>query len=118
MKKQLLVKLEETQSSPDNTILDKTNLDITLEDSIQLDRSPAPRKSLNASQDSVKSVDLGTPILKSSSPYNKLPPSEKFSKNICDVLNFENLPDSTGKYEQMTEVLQRVRNSMVRIHQK
>ncbi|XP_015123905.1 zinc finger CCHC domain-containing protein 8 homolog [Diachasma alloeum] len=57
----------------------------------------------------VKSVELGTPILQSTSPFTKLPSSEKFSKDICDVINFENLPNSTGKYEKMTGILQKVR---------
>lgn len=73
--------------------------------------------SLSTNQASVKSVHLGTPILTSSSPYNKLPSSEKFSKDICDVINFENLPDSMGKYEQMSGVLQKVRNTMAKLNQ-
>lgn len=76
-----------------------------------------PHRSLNTSQTSVRSVHLGTPILPSTSPYNKLPSSEKFSKDICDVINFENLPDSTGKYEQMSGVLQKVRSTMTRLQQ-
>lgn len=116
MKKQLLVELEETslQFNPGASSKNNTNITITSEDNIQLNRSPTLRKSLNTS--SVKSVDLGTPILQSTSPYNKLPLSEKFSKNICDVINFENLPDSTGKYKQMTVVLQKVRNTIAKIH--
>ncbi|XP_014211070.1 zinc finger CCHC domain-containing protein 8 homolog [Copidosoma floridanum] len=65
---------------------------------------------------SVKSVHIGTPILQSCSPYRRLPTSEKFSKNICDVINFENLPDSTGKYDQMTELLQKVRRTLSDLH--
>jgi zinc finger CCHC domain-containing protein 8 len=65
---------------------------------------------------SVLAVHLGTPILKSNSPYRKLPNSEKFSKDICDVINFENLPDSTGKYDQMSELLQKVRSTILELH--
>lgn len=72
---------------------------------------------INTSYGSVKSIDFGTPVLQSTSPYNKLPPSEKFSKNICNLINFENLPDSTGKYEQMTGVLQKVRHTLAKLHQ-
>lgn len=61
-------------------------------------------------------VDLGTPVLQSLSPFNRLPSSEKFSKNICDVINFENLPDATGKYEQMSGLIQKVRTKMATIH--
>lgn len=60
----------------------------------------------------VKPIHLGTPILKSVSPFRRLPSSEKFSKDICDVINFENLPDATGKYDQMSELLQKVRSAV------
>ncbi|KAL7302986.1 hypothetical protein TKK_0004212 [Trichogramma kaykai] len=61
-------------------------------------------------------VMLGTPILKSCSPYKRLPTAEKFSKDICDVINFENLPDSTGKYDQMVGVLEKVRRTVSKLH--
>ncbi|XP_072744365.1 zinc finger CCHC domain-containing protein 8 homolog isoform X2 [Anoplolepis gracilipes] len=107
-----------------NTSLD-TELNIRLNTSVsnettmsQFSSTPIQSsKFLNTSQTSVKSVHLGTPVLPSTSPYNKLPSSEKFSKNICDVINFENLPDSTGKYEQMSGVIQKVRRTMAKLHQ-
>lgn len=58
---------------------------------------------------SVKSSEYGTPLIKSTSPYARLPSSDKFSKDICDVIHFENLPDSTGKYEKMAGLIQKVR---------
>lgn len=60
----------------------------------------------------VRTTCFGTPILKSSSPYNRLPNPDNFQKDVSPVINFENLPNSTGKYEQMTEVLQKVRNKL------
>lgn len=75
-----------------------------------------PRSSIST-LGQVKSVDLGTPILQSASPYTFLPSSEKFSHDICDVINFENLPDSTGKYEQMSELIRKVRTVVTRIQQ-
>lgn len=65
----------------------------------------------------IKSVDLGTPILKSVSPYSNLPSSSRFSQNICDVINFENLPDSVGTYEKMSGILRKVRSTISRIQQ-
>lgn len=79
-------------------------------------RCSTSRRSLNSTYGSIKSIDLGTPILQSASPYVKLPSSEKFSKNICDVINFENLPDSTGKYEQITGVLHKVRDILAKLN--
>lgn len=111
------------QCCPDTSI--KNDLNTTLNTSVS-DKMPQsnstpirsiPQRSSDINQASVKSIHLGTPILPSTSPYNKLPSSEKFSRDICDVINFENLPDSTGKYEQMSGVLQKVRNIMARLHQ-
>lgn len=53
----------------------------------------------------------GTPILKFS-VYDKLPVGDNFKVGVSDVINFENLPDSTGKYEQMKGLLKNVRRKM------
>lgn len=75
--------------------------------------SDTPKTPVNGlARKSTISVHVGTPILHSVSPFKRLPSAEKFSKDICDVINFENLPDSTGKYDQMTELLQKVRNTL------
>ncbi|XP_014272383.1 zinc finger CCHC domain-containing protein 8 homolog [Halyomorpha halys] len=74
---------------------------------------------LNASMDTpgsthgkIKFIDYGTPVLKIHSPYSKLPPPEAFKKDISDVINFENLPDSTGAYEKLKGVLKSARTKM------
>ncbi|RZC40741.1 zinc finger CCHC domain-containing protein 8 -like protein [Asbolus verrucosus] len=64
----------------------------------------------------VKTTCFGTPILKSNSPYLTLPNPDNFSKDVSPVINFENLPNSTGKYEQMADVLQKVRSTLKNIH--
>lgn len=63
----------------------------------------------------VTSVTLGTPVIVTS-PYLNLPSSEKFSKDICDVINFENLPDSTGKYEKMSGLIKKVRTFVTKLN--
>ncbi|XP_011634594.1 zinc finger CCHC domain-containing protein 8 homolog [Pogonomyrmex barbatus] len=113
--------ISESQCCPDTSLKNDSNTTLTLDTSItnkilQPDSTPN-RSASRRTSDQVKSVYLGTPILPSTSPYNKLPSSEKFSRDICDVINFENLPDSTGKYEQMTGVLQKVRNTMAKLQQ-
>ncbi|GLG98420.1 hypothetical protein R5R35_013835 [Gryllus longicercus] len=97
-KRQLLAELEDGGSSSDNNLTQK-----------------ATPTTPNLGR--VKSVSLGTPILKSASPFSRLPEPEKFSKNICDVINFENLPDSTGKYEQMSGIIKKVRTVVARMHE-
>ncbi|XP_076627721.1 zinc finger CCHC domain-containing protein 8 homolog isoform X2 [Colletes latitarsis] len=126
MKKRLLVEIElqESTSSPSNSnVLSKNDSPMLKSDMPPPSNEVTPesnrlrQSTLNSSCGSVKSVDLGTPVLQSASPYSKLPSSEKFSKNICDVINFVNLPDSTGKYEQMTGVLQKVRDKLAELQQ-
>ncbi|XP_013146292.1 PREDICTED: zinc finger CCHC domain-containing protein 8 homolog [Papilio polytes] len=65
----------------------------------------------------VKSTSLGTPILNVVSPYLKLPSDDKFAKDMCDVINFENLPNSTGKYKKICNLLKKVKSEVDRIQE-
>nr|XP_014102844.1 zinc finger CCHC domain-containing protein 8 homolog [Bactrocera oleae] len=65
--------------------------------------------------DIIKESHMGTPVLHFS-PYEKLPAGDNFKVGVSDVINFENLPDSTGKYEQMKEVIKKVRNIVTKLH--
>lgn len=71
------------------------------------------------SQDTTKREDTfgrilssteGTPLLTTKFKHSRLPPPENFSKDICDVINFENLPESTGKFEKMRGLLKKVKH--------
>lgn len=64
----------------------------------------------------VTNTVLGTPVLKFS-PYESLPSGDKFALGICHHINFENLPDSTGKYEKMKSLLKKVRNQVTELNQ-
>ena len=98
-KQLLLAELEDGGSSSDTT-----------------PRTPLPKPG-SSMLGKVKSVDLGTPVVQSASPYSRLPNPEKFSRDVCDIINFENLPDSTGKYEKMNDLLRKVRTEVARIQQ-
>lgn len=76
------------------------------------DSSKSCDPDIKESSAAVKTSSFGTPILKSASPYAKLPKPDNFSQNISPVINFENLPNATGKYDQMTGILQKVRTSL------
>ncbi|KAI5720490.1 hypothetical protein M8J77_007427 [Diaphorina citri] len=80
--------------------------------------TPPPTLSKTASTPnlgSIKTIDLGTPIIDHAVSFDRLPSQEAFSKNICDVLNFDNLPDSTGKYKILSKVVKKVRNFMTKL---
>ncbi|KRF97846.1 uncharacterized protein Dwil_GK26861 [Drosophila willistoni] len=80
----------------------------------------SPKPSLPSSKtpqgtpNSKKASYAGTPIIKFSI-YDKLPMGDKFKVGVSDVINFENLPDSTGKYEQMKDLLKNVREKMTKL---
>lgn len=63
----------------------------------------------------VKTTSYGTPVINVASPFLKLPSEDKFSKDICDVINFENLPNSTGKFKQISKLLKKVKSEVDRI---
>jgi len=43
--------------------------------------------------------------------FFSLPESEKWTTNTTDHLLYENLPETTGKYEKLREILQKVREA-------
>ncbi|TRY75591.1 hypothetical protein TCAL_00521 [Tigriopus californicus] len=56
-----------------------------------------------------KGVEEGTPIVHTYSDYKSLPDQNKWAKDVTDHILFENLPDTTGKWDQMRKVIQRGR---------
>lgn len=66
---------------------------------------------LHASKETV----CGTPVIQGVSPFNNLPNSEKWREGVTDVMDFENLPESIGKYEKMRTVLEKVRVKVKKI---
>lgn len=106
---------EENTNEANSGIDDQDDIPLTrVEDCIDLDNSTDERisDSEKPSTSAIKTSVLGTPILKSNSPYSRLPNMDNFTKDVSPVINFENLPNSTGKYEQMTGVLQKVRTKL------
>ena len=56
----------------------------------------------------------GTPVVLAKAPSASadtkgLPEASKFAAGITEHLPFENLPDATGKYQQMKKVLEGIR---------
>lgn len=58
----------------------------------------------------------GTPLLKSASSFDKLPDGDKWAVGVSDVINFENLPDSVGKYEKMKVLIKKVQEVVKQIN--
>ena len=63
--------------------------------------------SFDSSHSKSVSKDYGTPILKG--PVELLPDSSKFSEGIEDHIPYENLPDATGTYDKIRDLISKVR---------
>lgn len=57
----------------------------------------------------VDSTIDGCPVLDSFSGFSRLPNGDNFKVGVSDVIAFENLADSTGKFEQMKGLINKVR---------
>lgn len=112
------------QQLESNTSLNTSNLSVSEsnvpsvqsqthdDDKAHNDPAPPPATSEVAKPAVFKGPSIeGTPLLKFS-VYEKLPVGDNFKKGVSDVINFENLPDSTGKYEKMKDLLKNVRVKM------
>lgn len=105
-----------------NDMLDKTIDDQSLPDQATID---TPRANSNASKanngtptlGATVSVVTGTPLLKTASPYSKLPDGSNWSAGVSDVIDFENLPDATGTYDKLSGLIRRVRTVVSRINE-
>jgi zinc finger CCHC domain-containing protein 8 len=57
----------------------------------------------------VETTIYGATVLPAFSPFDNLPAGENFKEGVCDVIAFENLAESTGKYETMKGLIRKVR---------
>ncbi|KAM8714288.1 hypothetical protein ACLKA7_014423 [Drosophila subpalustris] len=103
---QLLHQLESNTSLNTSTV----DMNVSSLETETVTEDPA----LHAKPTVFKASFEGTPILKFSK-FDKLPVGDKFKEGVSDVINFENLPDSTGKYEQMKGLLKDVRQKMEKL---
>lgn len=118
-----ILALETTQSSMDNTF-ETSDIDTSANTSghissplrvtaaPHLDESPASPPADTPQMNNSKGLEFGTPLINSISPFSKLPTGDSWSNGVSDIIDFENLPDSTGKYLQMKSVLSKVRDAV------
>lgn len=87
-----------------DTTLDESHDDDGTNTATAATQSPAVTP-LNSSIASVS----GTPLLQSSSPYAQPPSGAAWSVGVSDIIDYENLADSTGTFTRMKGVLEKVR---------
>eukprot|EP00088_Acartia_fossae_P011823 TRINITY_DN16017_c0_g1_i1.p2 TRINITY_DN16017_c0_g1~~TRINITY_DN16017_c0_g1_i1.p2 ORF type:complete len:141 (-),score=31.79 TRINITY_DN16017_c0_g1_i1:100-522(-) len=71
--------------------------------------NPERQDSNSSSSNSVAKTEPGTPICEMYSPFSRLPSQEGFAVNMSEHVAFENLPNYTGKWEEMRGLLKRIR---------
>ncbi|XP_001361967.3 zinc finger CCHC domain-containing protein 8 homolog [Drosophila persimilis] len=109
----LLLQLESNTSLDTSSITaDESISQTTLTQTQSAPTTPSGTRDLASRQ--FKATFEGTPILKFSE-FNQLPVDSNFRVGVSDVIHFDNLPDSTGKYEQMKDLLKNVREKMVKL---
>lgn len=113
------------------TDLDTTNLsnDSIMNVAAQLPETPKsnltnltttemPQKddTITTSLNSSKKLVFGTPLIESVSPFTILPSGSCWSAGVSDIMDFENLPESIGKYKQMKGVINKVRDAVKQLN--
>ncbi|CAB4067588.1 EXT1 [Lepeophtheirus salmonis] len=73
--------------------------------------TPIPNKVQKISSDA-KILTEGTPIVHTFSPFQSLPTVDKWAKDTTDHILFENLPDYTGKWDKLLNVIKKGRESL------
>lgn len=117
-----IILLDESSNSEDTKCIEQEKLILSANNSVNnttteksSELSAVIEKNTNRANTVIKESLMGTPVLKFS-PYDNLPNGDNFKVGVSDVINFENLPDSTGKYEQMKEVIKKVRTCITKMH--
>lgn len=112
--------LEESQSkNPTNEVvversIQTINLASPLSEELPVKDESTKIDDQNLSPKKSKLLAMGTPVSIRYSPYNTLPPRDKFAQNGCfgtmgELVLYENLPNSTGAFQKMRSLLQKVR---------
>lgn len=91
----------------------KTNLRTAV--TLQMDEV-THKDDATTSLNSSKKLVFGTPLIESASPFTILPSGSCWSAGVSDIMDFENLPESIGKYKQMKGVINKVRDAVKQLN--
>lgn len=91
--------------------INDTQLDTNTSTSISSEGNLVANSS-NKSFGSIKNETLGTPVLNRFSLYENRPSHDSFSKGMVDMVDHENLPNATGTFAKIKEILKYVRKKI------
>lgn len=75
--------------------------------------TPSRQTSISSSSGSIAKTEPGTPICEMYSPFSQLPGQISFNKDMSEHIVFENLPEYTGKWDQMRGLISRIRKRKI-----
>lgn len=75
--------------------------------------TPSRQTSISSSSGSISKTEPGTPICEMYSPFSQLPGQISFNKDMSEHIVFENLPEYTGKWDQMRGLISRIRKRKI-----
>ena len=104
-------KLDESASSSPSAENQNGEIDGATASSTEASAAGTPTRATPLREISVLSVDEGTPICTLYSPFPNLPAQSKWATNTTDHIMFENLPESTGKYENIRDIILKIRDN-------
>lgn len=111
-KSKLLEALEEQDSANDKQTIEQNIQELNQSFTQSRPMTPSAQQNIGASKETL----TGTPLIKSVTPFLKLPEDSKWSAGVSDVIDFENLPDSVGTYKKLSSVIDKVRNVVKQIN--
>ncbi|KAL7641863.1 UNVERIFIED_CONTAM: hypothetical protein RMT77_007737 [Armadillidium vulgare] len=117
-----LSKVDKTlEKSLDSESISKSEEEITLKRKIDSEVSDDSSSSSSITvkrqhKSSSKGFTLGVCIPESVTPFQKLPESTKWSVDVSDHILFDNLPDSTGTWQKMKDIVKGVQNEMQKLN--
>ncbi|XP_015364683.1 PREDICTED: zinc finger CCHC domain-containing protein 8 homolog [Diuraphis noxia] len=96
------------ESNSDTQNNSKSNVSSSIKIDDELNLTPTTKRQFGE----VKSETLGTPVLKNFSSYGNRPAHEHFAKGMVDMVDHENLPNATGTFKKLKEILKDVRKTI------
>ena len=102
---------ESASSSPSAENQNGGDIDSAAVSSTEASAAGTPTRATPLREIEVLSVDPGTPICTLYSPFPNLPAQSKWATNTTDHIMFENLPESTGKYENIRDIILKIREN-------
>lgn len=108
-KKLKLLNAIAAEEDPQQSTKSRSCIDPVIIENSENENRDNSAKDIDIHEGHVEATVFGTPVLPSFSPFEILPAGDNFMEGVSDVIAFENLAESTGKYDNLRELIKKVR---------